>query len=165
MLNITFMRRIIYIAAIFSILGVTDCSNVRNENYLQTANEASKPNTNFLYATNASLPGRVWMTLFGRRYKTCINTVTSFYNKRHTCSNCEDFERNPEKWSFRKTDHPRAGDIIIQHDPKTGRAFHAVIIVGIEDGKYYVNHAVRNRYFKNVELKNTEKLTFYEYIR
>ena len=68
-----------------------------NENYLQAAKEATTPNFNFLFSKNASLPGRIGMTLTGKRHKTCINTVTSFFNKYHTCSNCEDFVANPEK--------------------------------------------------------------------
>ena len=58
----------------------------------------------------------------------------------------------------------KVGDIIIQHNSKTGRAYHAVIIVGIKDGKYYVNHAAKSGYLKNVELKTRSNLSFYEYI-
>ena len=54
--------------------------------------------------------------------------------------------------------------MVIQHEVNTGRAFHACIIVDIKDGKYYVNHAIRNRYFKNVEMKHVERLTFYEFV-
>ena len=104
------------------------------------------------------------MTLTGKRHKTCINTVTSFFNEYHTCSNCEDFVANPEKWNFERTEKPEVGDIIIQHDPQTGRAYHAALIVNIENGRYYVNHAIRTEYIKNVELKNKTKLTFYRFI-
>ena len=65
-----------------------------NENYLQVAKEATTPNFNFLFAKNASLLGRIGMTLTGKKHKTCINTVTSFFNEYHTCSNCEDFVEN-----------------------------------------------------------------------
>ena len=135
-----------------------------NENYLQVAKEATTPNFNFLFAKNASLPGRIGMTLTGKRHKTCINTVTSFFNEYHTCSNCEDFVKNPEKWNFERTAKPEVGDIIIQHDPQTDRAYHAAIIVDIKNGKYYVNHAIRTIYYKNVELKNNARLSFYKYI-
>ena len=54
--------------------------------------------------------------------------------------------------------------MIIQHDSKTGRAYHAVLLVKIEDGKYYVNHAVRTGYIKNAELKTRSNLTYYEYM-
>ena len=135
-----------------------------NENYLQAAKEATTPNFNFLFAKNASLPGRIGMTLTGKRHKTCINTVTSFFNKYHTCSNCEDFVANPEKWHFEKISKPVVGDIVIQHDSQTGRAYHAAIIVDIKNGKYYVNHAIRTIYYKNVELKNNARLSFYKYI-
>ena len=135
-----------------------------NENYLQIAKEATSPNFNFLFARNASLLGRIGMTLTGKKHKTCINTVTSFFNEYHTCSNCEDFVANPEKWNFERTEKPEVGDIIIQHDPQTGRAYHAALIVRIEDERYYVNHAVRTKYMKNVELKNKTKLTFYRFI-
>lgn len=135
-----------------------------NENYLQAAKEATTPNSNFLFAKNASLPGRIGMTLTGKRHKSCINTVTSFFNKYHTCSNCEDFVANPEKWHFEKISKPVAGDIVIQHDSQTGRAYHAAIIVDIKNGKYYVNHAISTIYYKNVELKNNARLSFYKYI-
>jgi hypothetical protein len=103
------------------------------------------------------------MTISGKEFKPCINTVTAFYNKYHTCSNCEDFIKNPEKWNFRETTQPKAGDLVIQHDSKTGRAYHAAIIVKIEEGKYYINHAVRTGYIKNAELKTRSNLSFYEY--
>ena len=135
-----------------------------NENYLQIAKEATSPNFNFLFARNASLLGRIGMTLTGKKHKTCINTVTSFFNKYHTYSNCEDFVKNPEKWNFERTAKPKVGDIIIQHDSQTGRAYHAAIIVDIKNGKYYVNHAIRTNYYKNVELKNKARLSFYTYM-
>ena len=135
-----------------------------NDNYLQAAKDATTPNFNFLFAKNASLPGRIGMTLTGERHKTCINTVTSFFNEYHTCSNCEDFVANPKRWNFEQTSMPKVGDIIIQHDPQTGRAYHAAIIVDIKNGKYYVNHAVRTNYYKGVELKNKKRLSFYRYI-
>jgi hypothetical protein len=137
--------------------------NNPSENYLQAAKEATTPNFNFLFARNASLPGRIGMTLTGKKRKTCINTVTSFFNKYHTCSNCEDFVKNPEKWNFKQTTKSRVGDIVIQHNPQTGRAYHAAIIVDIKDGKYYVNHAIKTKYYKNVVLKNKAKLTFYRF--
>ena len=157
------MRPIFVFVFLFIAVG---CSrpDAYNENYMQAAEEAVSSNRNFLYASNASLPGRIGMTLTPICPKTCINTVTSFYNKYHTCSNCEDFEKEPQKWGFRKTGHPKVGDIVIQHEAESGRAFHACIIVGIKDGKYYVNHAIRNQYFKNVEMKYVNHLTFYEFI-
>ena len=157
------MKHIRLIAVIGCLIGMTSCSHLHNENYLQIAEETVEPNMNFLYATNASLPGRLYMTFSGRYFKPCINTVTSFYNKYHTCSNCGDFVKNPGKWNFRQVEQPKVGDIIIQHDSKTGRAYHAVILVKIEDGKYYINHAVRTGYIKNVELKTRSNLTYYEY--
>ena len=117
-----------------------------------------------MFASNASLPGRIYMTFSGKEFKPCINTVSSFFNKYHTCSNCEDFVKNPEKWNFEQTNKPNVGDIVIQHDPQTGKAYHAAIIVNIKGGKYYVNHAVRTKYIKNVELKNKAKLSFYKYV-
>ena len=147
-----------------SIIRPDKNAHLRNDNFLQIAEETVEPNKDFLYASNASLLGRLYMTFSGKVFKTCINTVTSFFNKYHTCSNCEDFIKNPEKWNFRKTEEPKVGDIIIQHNPKTGRAYHAVILVKIEGDKYYINHAVKKEYFKNVELKNRANLTFYEYI-
>ena len=138
------------------LVAMVSCSHLHNENFLQAAEDATTPNMNFLFASNASLPGRLYMTFSGKYFKPCINTVTAFYNKYHTCSNCKDFVKNPEKWNFRKVDKPKVGDLLIQHDPETGRAYHA--------GKYYINHATQKKYFKNVELKNKSNLTFYEYI-
>lgn len=134
-----------------------------NENYLEIAQVTEKPNHNFLFACNANLPGRVAMTIVGRD-KPCINTVTSFYNKYHTCSSCKDFVKDPERWHFTKVEEPAVGDILIQHRPQTGEAYHAAIIVNIEDGRYYINHAVLDDYFKNVELKNTSNLSFYRFM-
>jgi hypothetical protein len=155
------MKKIMLI--IICLVTIVGCSHLHNENFLQSAEEATTPNRNFLFASNASLPGRLYMTFSGKEFKPCINTVTAFYNKYHTCSNCEDFVENPQKWNFRKVEQPKVGDIIIQHDSKTGRAYHAVILVRIEDGKYYVNHAVRTGYIKNAELKTRSNLTYYEY--
>ena len=161
------MKKIILLGTVLllfiSLFVLSFCSSP-NENYLQVAKEATTPNFNFLFAKNASLLGRIGMTLTGKKHKTCINTVTSFFNEYHTCSNCEDFVENPEKWNFERTAKPEVGNIIIQHDPKTGRAYHAALIVKIENGIYYVNHAVRTKYMKNVELKNKTKLTFYRFI-
>ena len=157
------VRLILLCALVFTMMGCVR-PNEYNENYLQAAQEAVSSNRNFLYASNASILGRIGMTLTPRCPKTCINTVTAFYNKYHTCSNCEDFEKNPQKWGFKQTEDPKVGNIVIQHDMQTGRAFHACIIVDIKDGKYYVNHAIRNRYFKNVEMKYVECLTFYEFV-
>ena len=155
------MKKIMLIFS--SLVVMVSCSHLRNENFLQAAEEATAPNRNFLFASNASLAGRIYMTVSGKEFKPCINTVTAFYNKYHTCSNCEDFVKNPGKWNFRKVDQPKVGDLIIQHDSKTGRAYHAVILVKIEDSKYYINHAVRTGYIKNAELKTKSNLTYYEY--
>lgn len=103
------------------------------------------------------------MTLNSHKFKPCINTVTSFFNKYHTCSNCEDFVANPEKWNFVKVTKPQIGDMIIQHDAN-GKAYHAVLLVDVKNGDYYVNHAVLTKYYKNVKLKNKNNLTFYRYI-
>lgn len=130
---------------------------------LKVAQETDIPNMNFMFASNASLLGRIYMTFSGKEFKPCINTVSSFFNKFNTCSNCEDFVKNPEKWNFEQTDQPNIGDIVIQHNSRTGKAYHAAIIVNIKGDKYYVNHAVKSKYFKNVELKNNKKLSFYKY--
>ena len=135
-----------------------------NPNYLQTAMEAETSNSNFLYAKNASLLGRLWMTYSGKSFKTCINTASSFYNKYHTCSKCEHFVKNPARWGFVLVSEPQIGDMFIQYDVKSGRAFHAGIVVNIENGKCYVNHAIRANYYKNVELKDLSNFAFYRYI-
>ena len=133
-----------------------------NSDPLQIAEETNSPNTNFLFASNASLPGRIWMTIKGEEFLPCINTASSFFNKYYTCSSCKDFEANPKKWNFEQVQEPKVGDIAIQHKP-TGRPYHAVIITKIENGKYYVTHADSTEYLKNVELKNKARLTFYRF--
>ena len=144
-------------------LPVLDSCDLSLNNQIQNSNEATQPYTNYLYASNASIPGRIYMTLNSHKFKPCINTVTSFFNKHHTCSNCEDFRASPEKWNFIKVTKPQIGDVIIQHD-SNGKAYHAVLLVDIKNGDYYVNHAVLTKYYKNVKLKNKNNLTFYRYI-
>lgn len=134
-----------------------------NKNYLQLAKETIAPNSNFMFASNASLAGRIVMTLTPKRRKPCINTTTSFYNKYNTCSNCEEFEENPERWNFKQTTTPKIGDILIQHN-QAGTAYHAAIIVDIKGGEYYINHAVGTEYIKNAKLKNKNRLTFYRFM-
>ena len=65
----------------------------------------------------------------------------------------------------KQTINPKIGDLVIYHDPKTNRAYHAAIIVDIKNGKYYINHAVKKNYYKNVELKTKANLTFYKYLK
>lgn len=152
------------IATLFVVkFGLCSCSKLYNEDYLQRSEQATKPNTNFLFACNASLPGRVYMTFSGKDFRPCINTVSAFYNKYHTCSNCEDFIANPSHWKFEQVDKPKIGDIIIYIHPKTGKAHHAAMLVDIKNGKYYINHAVKSNYYKHVELKSKSKLLFYRY--
>ena len=139
------------------------CTRFYNEDYLQRAEQTTTPNTNFLFACNASLPGRVYMTFSGKEFRPCINTVSAFYNKYHTCSNCEDFIANPSHWKFEQVDNPQIGDLIIYIHPKTGKAHHAAMLVDIKNGKYYINHAVKSNYYKHVELKSKSKLLFYRY--
>ena len=134
-----------------------------NSDFLKAAIEAKSPNENFLFASNASLSGRIYMTYSGKSVRTCINTATSFYNKYHTCSKCTHFVANPSKWGFEPTKHPKAGDLFIQHDRKTRRAFHAGVVVKVENGKYYADHAILKNYYKNVELKDLSRFTFYRY--
>ena len=103
------------------------------------------------------------MTFSGKDFLPCINTVTSFFNKYHTCSNCVEFEKNPEDWNFVQVQEPQVGDIAIQHNTQTGIAYHAVIIVNIKKGKLYVNHALKKKYIKNAILENKGNLTFYRF--
>ena len=164
------MKRVLFIGLITVLVAIIGfyiyCRNFAyNDNYLQLAKEATAPNMNFLFARNASLVGRVYMTFSGKEFKPCINTATAFFNKFDTCSNCEDFIKNPARWGFQKVDVPQVGDIIIQHNSKTGKAYHAAIIVDIRNGRYIVNHAVRRNYIKNAELKNTSNLAFYRFVR
>ena len=76
-----------------------------------------------------------------------------------------DFVKNPARWNFVQTDEPEVGDIVIQHHLKTGKAYHAAMIVEIRNGKYYINHAVKTRYIKHAELLTNSKLAFYRFTR
>ena len=163
------MKKVLVVSLVTLLVGVIGCyiycrNFAYNENYLQLAKEATAPNMNFLFARNASLVGRVYMTFSGKEFKPCINTATAFFNNFDTCSNCEDFVKNPARWRFQKVDVPQVGDIIIQYNSKTGEAYHAAMIVDIRNGRYIVNHAVRRNYIKNAELKNTSNLTFYRFV-
>ena len=81
------------------------CVKLPNKNYLEIAKETTMANEIFLFASNASIPGRIYMTFSKDTFKTCINTVTSFYNNYHTCSHCDDFVENPKRWNFEQTNN------------------------------------------------------------
>ena len=162
------MKKVLVVSLVTLLVGFIGfyiyCRNFAyNENYLQLAKDATAPNMNFLFARNASLVGRVYMTFSGKEFKPCINTATAFFNNFDTCSNCEDFVKNPQRWGFEQIASPKIGDIVIQHNPKTDRAFHAAIIVNMENDRYYVSHAIKTKYYKNVELNNKSRLTFYRF--
>ena len=148
---------------LITIMLVSVLSSCSNSTPLEMSEKTTAPNFNFLFASNASLPGRIYMTFSGKDFLPCINTVTSFFNKYHTCSNCEDFEKSPEKWNFVQVQEPQVGDVVIQHNSQTGRAYHAAIIVNIKNSKLYVNHALKKKYIKNAELNNKGNLTFYRF--
>ena len=164
-LKIGLFKDLLLVLGLFLLCFNVSCVKSHNENYLEIAKETTKSNENFLFASNASIPGRIYMTFSKDTFKTCINTVTSFYNKYNTCSHCGDFVENPKRWNFEQTNNPKIGDLVIYHDPKTNRAYHAAIIVNIKNGKYYINHAVKKNYYKNVELKTKANLTFYKYLK
>lgn len=149
------------IITLYIILCVGWKHSPNTKNILYNAERTFYPNTNFLFASNASIPGRIWMTFSPKGAKTCINTVTGMFDRYNTCSNCEDFEKTPEKWGFKQVFEPKEGDIAIQHD-STGRAYHAVLITWItKSGDYLVNHSVMHNYYKNHKLKDKSNLTFY----
>ena len=115
------MKKVLVVSLVTLLVGFIGfyiyCRNFAyNENYLQLAKDATAPNMNFLFARNASLVGRVYMTFSGKEFKPCINTATAFFNNFDTCSNCEDFVKNPARWRFQKVDVPQVGDIIVQHN-------------------------------------------------
>ena len=56
------MKKKLLILTMTILLGATSCSYMHNSNYLQASEEATEPNRNFLFASNASLPGRIYMT-------------------------------------------------------------------------------------------------------
>ena len=54
------MKKNLLILTVTVLLGATSCSYMHNDDYLQAAEEATEPNRNFLLASNASLPGRIY---------------------------------------------------------------------------------------------------------
>ena len=154
---------VLVVVGLFILFFIDFSSYTRNGNYLQLAKEATSPNRNFLFAKNVLLTSRIGMTYFFDSQKCCINTATAFYNKYHTCSNCEDFVGNPKKWNFVPTVTPKLGDLVIYINDE-GRAHHAAVIVDIKNGEYYINHANGDKYIKNERLKKKGSKLFYRFI-
>ena len=111
-----------------------------------------EPNTDFRFCADGSPRWRI-ETMQKKRtlsdaemhkagYRTCINTVTGFFNPYHTCAMCVNFVKTPWRWGFREIDEKDAapGDVVIMCT-STGRACHAVIIDSFKNGKMYFNHS------------------------
>lgn len=114
-------------------LGTRNLSDTSGSAVVRIAEANSKPNNDFTYSTNPSIERsacRNYPVSGGYHPLTCINTATSFYNKRNTCSYCPDFVRTPELWSFYEVEagDRKPGDLIIFY--RKGIASHAAIYIG-----------------------------------
>lgn len=102
---------------------------------LYRSREATEPNSNFMGAQDME-----WYKRLGSTYipkvpytdkilnpKTCINTVTGFYDKNNTVANNSHLIDNPEKYGYREITQEELvpGDLII-----------------LNDGEQYPHHAV-----------------------
>jgi len=114
-------------------VGTRNLSSTKDSPIVARAEACRTPNNDFSHCTNPSI-GRAAC----RNYPvsgsfhplTCINTATSFYNPKSTCSYCPDFVRVPGRWNFRevKASERKPGDLIIFY--RKGIASHAGVYIG-----------------------------------
>jgi|GEM_PF-1687442 len=119
------------IAAIW--IGTRNLSDTNGSIIVERAEACRKPNNDFIYSTNPSIARSACKNypISGSFHPlTCINTATSIYNPKKTCSYCPDFVRMPERWQFRKVAKKdrKPGDLIIFY--RKGIASHAAIYIG-----------------------------------
>lgn len=129
------LRFIIAIIAIIAIawIGTRNLSDTKGNEIVRRAEACRKPNNDFSYCTNPSIERAACRNypVSGKFHPlTCINTATSFYNPKNTCSYCPDFVRMPERWGFHevKAKDREPGDLIIFY--RKGIASHAAVYIG-----------------------------------
>jgi len=126
---------------VFALIGVVSLSWVGTRNLSDThgsviverAEACSKPNNDFTYSTNPSINRsacRNYPVTSSFHPLTCINTATSFYNPKNTCSYCPDFVKMPGRWGFKEVPAKdrKPGDLIIFY--RKGIASHAAVYIG-----------------------------------
>lgn len=124
---------VVALLAMVGWLGTRNLSDTSGSEVVRIAESNSKPNNDFTYCTNPSIERgacRNYPVNGNFHPLTCINTATSFYNKRNTCSYCPDFVRMPHRWGFHevKASERKPGDLIIFY--RKGIASHAAIYIG-----------------------------------
>ena len=140
--------------------------------YVERAEQLTTCNFDFRYATNIPKNQRINYTNTQWKPESCINTVTSIYNKNNTCTYCPHFVKNPKKWKFKEVKNPEPGDLVIFINKS--RAFHAGIIVKNSLIGPLMNHA-NGGFFPNTYRKHdpvliyklvtkTIKIKYYRYI-
>jgi len=114
-------------------LGTRNLSDTRGSVIVERAEACRKPNNDFTYSTNPSIERsacRNYPVRGSFHPLTCINTATSFYNPKNTCSYCPDFVRMPSRWNFREVpaEQRKPGDLIIFY--RKGIPSHAAVYIG-----------------------------------
>jgi len=114
-------------------VGTRNLSDTRGSVIVERAEACSKPNNDFTYSTNPSIARsacRNYPVSGDFHPLTCINTATSFYNPKSTCSYCPDFVRTPGRWGFHEVSAKdrKPGDMVVFF--KKGLATHAAVYIG-----------------------------------
>jgi len=114
-------------------LGTRNLTDTEDSEIVRRAEQCNRPNNDFTYCTNPSIAKsacRNYPVSGSYHPFTCINTATSLYDPRNTCSYCPDFVRTPERWHFREVSaaERKPGDLIIYEN--SVRAVHAGIYIG-----------------------------------
>jgi len=157
-------------------VGTRNLSNTHGSLIVKRAEACRKPNNNFSYCTNPSIERaacRNYPVTGSFHPLTCINTATSFYNPKNTCSYCPDFVRMPSRWNFKKVaaSERRPGDLIIFY--RKGIASHAAVYIGESllgplmnqsDGYYLPINYQRHVPYRLLQLLFWEKTRYYRYM-
>ena len=124
--------------------GVTGAAVNIRQAALERSRRATSPNTDFSKAMDlpwySGLAATYTPSLFGIDPHTCINTVTGFYDPKHTVANNANLWANPEDYGYIQIPQTDAmpGDIIVLSN-KDNHPNHAVMFDGVatKDGKKY----------------------------
>ena len=111
---------------------------------LNKARQATKPNTDFTYAQDMSwVQGQraTYLPRLGTVPRTCINTVTGFYDENNTVASNVNFVADPRKYGYEEINQTDAkpGDIIILSNGK-GHPVHAVMFDSVSQGRWQHNN-------------------------
>lgn len=123
--------------------GITGAAPSMRDIALERSRKATSPNTDFTNAMDlplySSIPATYAPRLFFIDPHTCINTVTGFYDPKHTIANNANLWVNPEDYGYEQIPQAsaRPGDIIV-----------------LSNKDNYPNHAVM---FDSVAQQDSEK--------